>query len=263
MSRAIDLNVYYVDVLYYKNMTEKSIIDSTPKDIMGEITFYKNSMRALVSQRFFKTDKGEYGEGDIFYGLTVPQCRIIVKKYAHLPLASIKKLLYSKIHESRLIALLILVAQFQKGDEKIKKVIFDFYILHHLQVNNWDLVDSSADKIVGEYLRDKNKGLLIKLSKSKNLWERRIAMISCFAWIKRGEVVDALAMAERLVGDGHDIIQKAVGWMLREIGKRELSPLVAFLDAHAATMPRTMLRYAIEKFSDKQRKYYLYLKKIK
>ena len=229
------------------------------KNSIQNINDLKNNKRALVSQSFFKTGKGEYGEGDIFYGLTVPQCRIIVKKYANLPFVDIKKLLYSKIHESRLIALLILVARFQKGDEKIKKTVFDFYIKHRLQVNNWDLVDSSADKIVGEFLRDKDKGILIKYAKSKNLWERRIAMISCFAWIKRGEVVDALAMAERLVGDGHDIIQKAVGWMLREIGKRELSPLVAFLDAHAATMPRTMLRYAIEKFSDEQRKYYLYL----
>jgi 3-methyladenine DNA glycosylase AlkD len=146
------------------------------------------------------------------------------------------------------------------GDEKTKKAIFNFYIKHRLQVNNWDLVDSSADKIAGEYLRGKDIQLLIKLSASKNLWERRIAMISCFAWIKQGEVLDALAMAERLVGDRHDIIQKAVGWMLREIGKRELHPLLIFLDKHAATMPRTMLRYAIEKFSDKQRKYYLNLR---
>ncbi len=217
-----------------------------------------NKKRALGSARFFKTGPGQYSEGDIFIGLTVPQSRDIALQFSHLSITDIKKLLSSKIHEERLIALLILARQFQQGNAIEKKAIYNFYIAHSKYVNNWDLVDLSADKIVGEYLQNKSQSILPKLAKSKNLWERRIAIVATFAFIKKGNYTITFKIAEILMHDNHDLIHKAVGWMLREVGKRvSTTQLKIFLNIHAATMPRTMLRYAIEHFSAIERKKYL------
>ena len=218
-----------------------------------------NQEKAKGLARFFKTGKGEYAEGDKFLGVMVPQQREVVKKYwQEITMAGIKELIKSKFHEERLTGLLILVKKFQKGDQNLKKQIFDFYLANMRYINNWDLVDLTAPNIFGEYLIDKDKAILYKLAKSKILWERRIAILATFAFIKRGESQVALEIAEILVNDAHDLIQKAVGWMLREIGKRcSQQTEEEFLQKHAATMPRTMLRYAIEHFEESKRRYYL------
>lgn len=229
----------------------------TALQVQKEIKAKRNPQKAVLLQRFFKTGKGEYAEGDIFYGLTVPQSRIIAKKFFDLPFTEIPKLLHSKIHEERAIALFILVEQFDKADEKNKKKIFDFYLASTKWINNWDLVDLSSYKIVGEYLVDKDAKILTKLAKSKNLWEKRIAIVSTFAFIRRGKLKESFRLAEMLMHDKHDLMHKAVGWMLREAGKRDEVPLKVFLDTFAFTMPRTMLRYAIEKFPPRERQFYL------
>lgn len=219
-----------------------------------------NKEKATLLAGFFKTGKGEYGEGDIFLGLTVPEARRIAKKYAHLRLEEIQTLLTSSFHEERLIALLILVHNFQKGNDTEKKEIFEFYLSHTKAINNWDLVDLSAHKIVGEWLVRKRKGiqLLEKLARSKNLWERRIAIISTFAFIAEGIPEPSLEVAEMLLDDTHDLIHKAVGWALREVGKRvSQEKEEEFLRTHYRTMPRTMLRYAIERFPETLRKFYM------
>jgi 3-methyladenine DNA glycosylase AlkD len=211
--------------------------------------------RAAVVARFFKTGKGEYGEGDVFIGPSVPECRLDAKEFRALALSEIDELITSRIHEERLVALLILVAQFERSkDEAHRKAIFDLYRKRMDCVNNWDLVDSSAPGIVGAWLADKPRDLLDRLAKSKNVWFRRIAMVSTFHFIRQGESKDAIRIAERLVSDPHDLIQKAVGWMLREVDKRA-SPaaLQKFLTRHAASMPRTMLRYAIERLTPAER----------
>lgn len=239
--------------------------------------------KAKIYQRFFKTGKGEYGEGDVFLGITVPQSRNLAKKYQNISFSDITKLLHSKYHEERLIALLILVHNFtlsfhsqggrlkQRGSHdslgvQKRKQIFDFYLANTKYINNWDLVDLSAHKIVGAYHWHENKPLglatiqlptLNSLARSKNLWERRIAMISTFYFIGKGEFDLALHIAEMLVHDKHDLIHKAVGWMLREIGKRDQEIEEIFLRKHYKNMPRTMLRYAIEKFSAQKRAFYL------
>jgi len=188
-------------------------------------------------QRFFKTGTGEYGEGDVFIGVAVPDQRKVAKKYRDLPLGEITKLLKSKVHEHRLTALFILIHQFPQNSKKI----YDTYLKHTKFINNWDLVDSSAHKIVGAYLRDKDKSVLYRLAKS-HLWDRRIAVLACFDFIANNDFNDALKIAETLVDDDHDLIHKAVGWMLREIGKKNLSAEEKFLEKHHKTMPRTMLR---------------------
>ncbi|MFA6430227.1 MAG: DNA alkylation repair protein [Candidatus Paceibacterota bacterium] len=213
--------------------------------------------RVDILQRFFKTKKGEYGEGDIFLGIFVPNIRKISKKYGDLYIEDIKELLYSKIHEERLCALLILVNQFEEGNEEKKKKIFDFYIRNVRQVNNWDLVDLSAPKIVGTYLLNKPKKVLYKFSESKNLWERRVSIISTFAFIKEGNFIDTLRISKVLLKDEHDLIQKAVGWMLREVGKREEPILEGFLIKNHKNTSRTTLRYAIEKFPESKRQFWL------
>lgn len=221
----------------------------------------KNPKKAKDLQRFFKTGKGDYGEGDIFYGITVPESRKLARKYKEMPLEEVEKLLKSKIHEKRLIALLILVEQFTKGDEISKRKIYKIYLKNTKYINNWDLVDLSAHKIVGEYLKNKNKDVLYNLAKSKNLWEKRIAMISTFAFINQGESKETLRIAKILLKDKHDLIHKAVGWALREVGKRvSLKEECEFLNKHASEMPRTMLRYAIERFDEKTRQKYLQVK---
>lgn len=222
------------------------------------INILRNKKRAVGSARFFKTGPGQYGEGDLFIGLTVPQCRFVAKNYNQLSQSTIKKLLASKIHEERLIALLILVDQYACGSEAEKKKIFNFYLSQTKHINNWDLVDLSADKIVSEFLYTSSRTILKKFSLSKNLWERRIAIIATFAFIKKGEYKDTFAITKILLTDTHDLIHKACGWMLREVGKRvSKQQLKNFLNQHYQTMPRTMLRYAIEHFSDQERKHYL------
>ncbi|MCL5774981.1 MAG: DNA alkylation repair protein [Patescibacteria group bacterium] len=215
--------------------------------------------KAKVLQSFFKTGKGEYGEGDIFLGITVPRQRALAKKYeTELSANDLEKLLKSKIHEERLVGILILVAKFQKGEENEKGEVFRFYLKHTRNINNWDLVDLSAPNIVGEYLLTKDRETLYQLAGSHNLWEKRIAILSTFAFIKRGQSRDALAISQILFNDSHDLIHKAVGWMLREVGKRcDQKILTDFLDKHATIMPRTMLRYAIERLPEKTKKNYL------
>lgn len=216
-----------------------------------------NSQNAIILQRFFKTGPGEYGEGDIFHGIKVPVQRTIANQFHHLPLNELQILLRSKYHEERLIALLILVIKFKYADESIREKLFNFYLKNAKNINNWDLVDLSADKIVGAYLIDKDKSLLFKLAKSPDLWERRISMISTFYFIKNGIFEVTFQIAVILLNDKHDLIHKAVGWMLREIGKRDLAPEEEFLKLHYKKMPRTMLRYAIEKFPEVKRQGYL------
>lgn len=211
--------------------------------------------RAQGAARYFKTGPGQYGAGDIFCGLTVPQCRVIAKQFNELPLTEIAKLLKSKIHEIRLIGLLILVDQYKKTDSK--KRLVDFYLKNTKYINNWDLVDLTAHKILGDYLLNKSTALLESMALSKNLWERRIAVISTAAHIKNNNFKPILSLSRKLLTDEHDLMHKAIGWMLREMGKRSLKDLRAFLNEHSRRMPRTMLRYAIEKLSEKERQYYL------
>jgi Predicted DNA alkylation repair enzyme len=225
--------------------------------IKKEIKKNADPQKAVLLQRFFKTGPGQYGEGDVFLGIMVPVQRSIVKKYKDLSLKDLKELLYSDKHEERLIALLILVEQFQKGDEQKKEDIFAFYHLHRKRINNWDLIDLTAHRISGSYLMDKDKSLLYKLAESENIWDRRIAVMSTFYFIKYNVFDDALCIAEKLLNDNHDLIHKAVGWMLREIGNRDINTEEGFLEKHYKKMPRTMLRYAIEKFPEERRLAYL------
>ncbi|KKP33018.1 MAG: DNA alkylation repair protein [Candidatus Staskawiczbacteria bacterium RIFOXYB2_FULL_32_9] len=213
--------------------------------------------RAEASKWFFKTKKGQYGFGDIFWGISVPDQRRIAKKYQDLSLPQISLLLKNKVHELRLTGLFILVLQFKKYDEMARSKIVKFYLKHKNYINNWDLVDSSALYILGEYLKDKNKDILYKLAKSKNLWHRRIAIISTFAFIRQNQFEDTLKISKILLKDNHDLIHKAVGWALREVGKKDMEKEEEFLEKYAKIMPRTMLRYAIEKFPDSKRKMYL------
>ncbi len=211
--------------------------------------------RAVGVARFFKTGKGEYGEGDVFIGCTVPECRLVAKEFRALPLAEVDELVTSRIHEERLVGLIITVGQFERSkDEAVRKKIFQHYRRRMAFVNNWDLVDGSAPYIVGAWLEDKPRDLLDTLAKSKVLWYRRIAMVATFHFIRNGESEDAIRIAGLLVNDGHDLIHKAVGWMLREVEKRaSAEALEKFLERHAATMPRTMLRYAIERLTPAQK----------
>lgn len=213
--------------------------------------------RAQRLSRYFRTGKGEYGEGDVFLGITVPEQRNIAKKYRGAPLKDLKKLLSSKIHEHRLTALLILVDQYQRANEQGKEKIFSFYIKNLDHVNNWDLVDLSSHRIAGAHLLNKDKSLLYELVKSNNVWMRRIAVLSTFHFINQNQFKDSLKIAELLLNDPHDLIHKAAGWMLREIGKRDTELEEIFLLKHCKKMPRTMLRYAIEKFDRKKRLFYL------
>ena len=226
-------------------------------DIKKELRFYADKDRISNYQRFFKTGQGEYGEGDKFLGVTVPNIHIVAKKFLNASFDDLEKLLKSPFHENRLVALFILVGQFEKGDEKCRKKIFTFYLKNRKGINNWDLVDNSAPKIVGAYLANKPKDILYKYAKSKNLWDRRIAIVSTFYFIRENSFDDTIAISEILLNDKHDLIHKAVGWMLREVGKRDVKILEEFLQKHSKNMPRTMLRYAIEKFPETQRKKYL------
>jgi 3-methyladenine DNA glycosylase AlkD len=214
--------------------------------------------QAAALQRFFKTGPGEYGEGDVFIGVKVPQIRALVRELEAFELASAAALLESEVHEERMLALLLLVRRFERcKDEDLKRRIFELYLGRTAHIDNWDLVDSSAAQIVGGYLLDRDRSVLYALARSESLWERRIAMIATFYFIRRNDFDDALRIAAILVGDAHDLIHKAVGWMLREIGSRDLAAEEAFLKKHYRTMPRTMLRYAIEKLPESRRQAYL------
>ncbi len=219
-----------------------------------ELKKLENPKRAKVMQGFFKTGKGEYGEGDVFLGVSVPQTRSLAKRFSNSGFSELKKLLSSKIHEERLLALFVLVEKFKKGSEAEKKHVFGFYIDNLKGVNNWDLVDLSAYKIVGEYLFNRDKKILFEFSKSKNMWERRISIVSTYAFIKKNSFETTFEISELLLGDKEDLIHKAVGWMLREAGKRNQEKEEEFLKKHYKRMPRTMLRYSIEKFPEKKRK---------
>ncbi len=227
------------------------------EELKNDLKFLANFEHANNLQWFFKTGKGQYGEGDVFIGVKVPNIRKVANRFVELSLSEIKKLLYSRIHEERLCALLILVDKFAKSNDTEKKKIFDFYIKNAKRANNWDLVDLSCPKIVGNYLLDKNKDILYKFAISKNLWQRRISIISTYTFIKNMKFADSFRLAKILMNDKHDLIHKAVGWMLREIGKRNQLQEEKFLKKYYIKMPRTMLRYAIEKFEENKRIAYL------
>jgi 3-methyladenine DNA glycosylase AlkD/predicted GIY-YIG superfamily endonuclease len=228
------------------------------KELQTELRALADVKKAKLLAGFFKTSKGQYGYGDIFLGITVPQIRLLVKRYCELELKDVLKLLKSKLHEERLCALLIMVAKFEKGNEESRAEIFKAYLKNSKHVNNWDLVDSSADKIVGAYLYDKKPDILFKLVDSEMLWERRIAMLATFHHIKQGQAALAFLIAEKLLRDREDLMHKAVGWMLREIGKRcSQNAEEEFLKKHYFKLSRTTLRYAIERFEQSKRLKYL------
>lgn len=227
--------------------------DSGLEAIRKDLRALADPKKAKVLQGFFKTGPGQYGEGDVFLGVTVPKSRQVARKHANTGMDEVKQLLYSKIHEERLVALLILVDKSRRDPEGVAK----FYLDNLGQVNNWDLVDLTAPKILGPFLEKKSRKILHKLARSKVLWERRVAILSTYHYIHAGDFDDALRISEILLQDGHDLMHKAVGWMLREVGKRDVRAEEAFLQKHYKKMPRTMLRYAIEKFPERKRRAYL------
>ncbi len=230
-------------------------------DLKREILILKNPRKAKDLQRFFKTGKGEYGEGDLFLGITVPQQRELVKRYFDkLNLKEIQKLLDSEFHEERLIGLLILVKRFEKNLYEREK-IFKFYLKNSKKVNNWDLVDLTAPNIVGNFLLDNDRHILSKLCKSKNLWKRRISIVSTYSFIRQNQFKYTIEISRNLLRDKEDLIHKAVGWMLREIGKRDVETLRKFLDENLLEIHNTTLRYSIEKMSLEERKNYLMRKR--
>lgn len=225
--------------------------------IRADLTKLGNPEKAKILSRFFKTGRGEYGEGDVFLGITVPEQRKIAARYQDATLEELHELIAERFHEHRLVALIILTAKYRKADTPGKIACVDFYLGHLPFINNWDLIDLSADKILGDHLMDRDKSILYRLAKSESLWERRIAMMSTFHFIRKNRFDDALKIAGILLHDRHDLIHKAVGWMLREIGKRDQSAEEDFLRKYYQSMPRTMLRYAIERFDEEKRLYYL------
>jgi 3-methyladenine DNA glycosylase AlkD len=229
-------------------------------NVINELKAIANPQKALLLQRYFKTGKGDYAEGDKFLGIMVPEQRKVAKKYENLEFDQIQNLISTNIHEYRFTALQILVIQYKKldkkGNQKNKRKIVDFFLKNKKYINNWDLVDTSVPYILGMWLLDKDKEILYKLARSKNIWDRRIAIISTFQFIKNNDFKEALAIAKILLNDKHDLIHKATGWMLREIGKKNESILEKFLEENFEMMPRTMLRYAIEKFSKEKRNLY-------
>ncbi len=212
---------------------------------------------ALFLQRFFKTAPGQYGHGDIFIGVRVPDTRRLLKEFKGLTADDVMPLLRSPVHEERLFALLALVRSFAAGNEAVREQVYRLYLGNTAWINNWDLVDISAPHIVGAFLEGKNSEPLYQLVRSESLWERRIAILATFHFIRRGHFDDTLALARLLLHDREDLMHKAVGWMLREIGKRDLAAETKFLDKYCKIMPRTMLRYAIERFPERKRQAYL------
>jgi len=225
--------------------------------ILKELELKKDKNQAIILSRFFKTGKGEYGEGDIFWGIKVPVQRVVSKKFKDTSLNDIKKLMDSDVHEVRLTGLFILIEKYKEDEDKRK--IFDFYLNNRKKINNWDLVDLSSPKIVGDFLlRNKEeRKILYSLAKSNNLWDRRIAIVSTFSLIKENIFEETINISEMLLNDDHDLIHKSVGWMLREVGKRDKEIEKNFLNKYYRLMPRTMLRYSIEKFGIKEREFYM------
>ena len=228
----------------------------TAKQVQTRLRSLGNAKDAAILARFFKTGPGEYGEGDVFIGVRVPVIRKVAKEFRALPLSEAESLLHSHIHEERLAALVILGLQADKADAKTRKQIYELYLANTEFVNNWDLVDLSASHLVGGCLEGRSHRPLYRLAKSKSLWERRISILATFHFIRHNDFADTLKIAEILLADEEDLIHKAVGWMLREVGKRDLEELEQFLQKHHQVMPRTMLRYAIEKFPERKRKAY-------
>jgi len=238
-------------------------INLNQANLKKEIKSLSDKKIAESNLRFFKTDKGEYGEGDKFLGLSMAKQRSLAKKYKNLSFAEVKKFLDSKFHEERMIGLLVLVFKYEDKETRRpeKKKIFDFYIKNKKAANNWDLVDTSAPNIVGCYLKDKKeRKILYKMVNSKNLWDKRIAVLATYGFIKERDLEDIIKMSSILLQDQNDLIHKAVGWMLREAGKKDIKILEKFLNKHGHQMPRTMLRYAIEKFPERKRQHYLHLR---
>ncbi|MBF0117237.1 MAG: DNA alkylation repair protein [Desulfobacterales bacterium] len=228
------------------------------KDMINELKSLGDPKRAENYQRFFKTGKGEYGEGDLFLGIQVPVLRNMSKKYREISLEEIADLIASPYHEIRMFSLFLLIYSFKKSNGNNGENIYKFYLKNSKFINNWDLVDSSAEHIVGAYLYNFDRQPIYKLAVSKSLWERRISIISTYYFIKQNQFDDTLKISEILLRDKEDLIHKAVGWMLREVGKRNIENEELFLKKHYKTMPRTMLRYAIEKFPEEKRREYLY-----
>ena len=217
-----------------------------------------NTERAIGAARFFKTGKGQYGEGDIFIGVSNPQIQAVVKEfYKNMEMLEIQELINDKIHELRFAGLLVLVNQYSKATKNQQQIIVDFYLKNLSQINNWDLVDCSAYKILGKFLLNKDRQILYNLAKTGHLWSERVAVVSTFEFIRNGQFTDIFRLSERFLSHPHDLMHKACGWMLREVGKRDELALEEFLDEHLPKMPRTMLRYAIERMEEKKRLGYL------
>jgi 3-methyladenine DNA glycosylase AlkD len=231
--------------------------ESTRLDLLRELEAVADERKSATLAWFFKTGPGEYGEGDVFLGITVPVNRRIALRYTHLPLREIARLLASPIHEHRFAAFEILVAQFEAAGEPLREQIVEFYLRHTGRANNWDLVDTSAPYILGEYLRARPRTILDRLAASPMLWERRIAIVATLGLVRQGELKDTFRIARKLLSDREPLIHKAVGWLLREAGKVSRAALVGFLEKYAARMPRTTLRYAIERFEVEERKRWL------
>jgi 3-methyladenine DNA glycosylase AlkD len=225
--------------------------------LRAELRRLADPRQAKNLQWFFKTGRGEYGEGDVFLGLRVPDLRRLAKIHRDLPTAAVRGLLASRFHEERMLALFILVLRYDRGDEAEREAVFRLYLASRRRVNNWDLVDCSAPHIVGRHLLDRDRRLLYRLARSRSLWERRIAVLATFWLVREGQFTDSLRLAEFLLADREDLIHKATGWMLREVGNRDREAAARFLRRHCRTMPRTMLRYAIEKLPEAERRRYL------
>lgn len=227
------------------------------ENIRQELSEVSNKDKIEVLSGFFKTGKGEYGEGDVFIGVNVPDTRKIARRFIDADFITVQNLMKSSVHEERLCALLILVEKFKKSDETFKTGIFNFYMDNTVYINNWDLVDLSSPYIVGAYLLHKDKSLLYKLAESENMWERRISIVSTLFFVRNGILDDSINLAQKLINDNQDLIRKATGWVLREVGKKDKAKLITFLDRNYKSMPRTTLRYAIEKFEKWEREYYM------
>jgi 3-methyladenine DNA glycosylase AlkD len=230
---------------------------SQAKEISAQLRSLASPDTAAILQRFFKTGPGQYGEGDVFLGIKIPPLRALAKQHRDANLATITTLLASKYHEERMFALLLLMQFYKQADEEAQQSVFNLYLANTQYINNWDLVDVSAPHIIGHYLENKPRKILLQLAKSGSLWERRIAIISTFHFIRRNDFADTLHIAEILLEDAHDLIHKAVGWMLREVGKRNQHVEEEFLKQYYPRLPRTALRYAIERFDSLLREKYL------
>lgn len=226
-------------------------------ELINELNSLEDPARAVHSQRFFKTGRGQYGEGDVFIGLSVPQTRLVCKKYNSLSVTEIEKLLESPIHEHRLAAVIIMRRQAERANNLLKKQLYELYLKRTDRINNWDIIDISCHKVVGGYLYNKNRSILDRLARSQQMWERRIAIVSTAYFIGKDDLDDTFRIAKILMKDEQDLIHKATGWMLREAGKRDDAKLKEFLDMHAHEMPRTMLRYSIERLHPNDRSYYM------